>query len=154
MTDAKDQWHPKPPDGLTPAQAVVQIRETPFTSVQEERDAVRAVDQAVQEKIRQHELYLISRATGEVAELKPFEEQIEDVTARLQEIAKAARRGDEIDLQEWSILDSQSKQLVERALNVPGQMADLLSDLSDPLSALSNLLDKYTALPRHLPLSR
>jgi hypothetical protein len=154
MTAPKDQWHPKPPDGLTPAQAVVAVREQPYSNTAEERESIRAVDQAVQEKVRRHELYLISRAAGEVAELKQQAEQIEDVTARLNEIAKAARRGDEIDLREWQVLDQQSKQLVERALNVPGQMADLLSDLSDPLTALSTLLEKYTALPRHLPLSR
>jgi hypothetical protein len=141
-------------DQPTVARAVQLVRQQLYANTAAERDTIAAVDRQAQESVQAYEKILITRATGEAARLKETADEAESVAEQLQEITKAARRGDEIDLQKWSQLDVQAQRLTELAVASPDRMADLLEMLDDPLQALSTLQLKYPSLPRPIHISR
>jgi hypothetical protein len=141
-------------DQPTVARAVQLVRDALYANTRDERDTIAAVDRAVQESVQAYEKILLTRATGEVKRLKETADEAESVAEQLQEITKAARRGDEIDLQRWSQLDVQAQRLTELAVASPGRMADLLEMLDDPLTALNTLQLKYPSLNRPIFISR
>lgn len=95
---------------------------------------------------------LIANAKTHAESMTALHADLDSVTDQLIDLAKAADRGEAVDLERWQLLDGKTQRLISQIERCNASTEHLIRRLEDPLEALADIQERFPAL-RGRPLT-
>ena len=123
----------------------------PASSVQQFSERQQAAKQFVDERVRNHETYLVSQAAALQESLAGLETEMDEVASGLLDIAGNGVDESAYSLADWQALDGRVGGLIEKAERKVRNAERALNQLGDPLADMTALESRFPQIRRAIP---
>lgn len=132
----------------TLAEQAAASRKLRFANSTAETNTLHRFDGEMTVRVRRVESLLIDQALAFGDHVRDLSARADRVRSDLKQIEVALNANQEVDLAEWSRVDSEARLITELAVALPDRLADLLVRLDDPVAYATQLQERYPALHR------